>query len=117
MTHPTQPTPDAAQARPLFPPPVGWKRWLWAFSPALIVLPFLVLFGWEWKFLSWVGFLGGVLNAYFFSAMEVWRRGLPDWELRAVPVTLLVIAVNAGLVFVLERGLHWLGVSPVFGAG
>lgn len=116
MSDPSHSATNATGTRPLFTPPIGWKRWLWAFSPALIVLPFLVLFGWEWKFLSWVGFLGGILNAYFFSAMEVWRRGLPDWELRAVPVSLLVISVNALLVFAVERGLHLLGVSPLIGA-
>ncbi len=82
---------------------------LWVLSPTVILLPCLAFFGWSWSYLGWVVFFALLLNLYAFSAMNLWDRGVADWEMKAVPFTLALSVVNGALVVLIDTALRALG--------
>ena len=81
-----------------FPPIPLWVSVVWGISPAVILLSLIVLFTRQWPYLGWCAFLFGALNMYAFCAFHLCQKSVDDWELRAVPMTLLALVVNLGLV-------------------
>lgn len=92
-------------------PPRTWASVLWAISPTLIVLPCVLAFGRQWPYLGWLGFFAGALNMYAWSAMALWSRRVEHWEIRAVPLTLLMLIINAALLIAGEALLAAIGVG------
>lgn len=98
---------------------MGPRRWvsiLWGLSPAVVLLPCVVLFGRQWAYLGWAAFFAGMLNMYAWSATMLWSRRVEHWEIRAVPLTLLMLVINAVLVIGGEALLAAMGVGAGAGA-
>ena len=88
---------------------------LWGLSPALLVLPAIALFGRQWPYMGWLVFFAGALNMYAWSALLLWSKRGEHWEIRAVPLSLLMLVLNLVLVIAGEALLTALGIGA--GAG
>jgi len=76
--------------------PFLWKVgiFFWACSPASLMFGFVLMYGTNGSYLRWVAFLGGVMNLYVLSAYLVQRKGVEDWYVRAIPITLGFLVAN-----------------------
>ncbi|MGI9013741.1 MAG: hypothetical protein ACR2GY_05755 [Phycisphaerales bacterium] len=84
--------------QPPFPPLPLWLSIAWAISPAVIMLTCVLLFTRQWPYLGWVGFLAGVLNLFAWSAMHLCQRQVEHWEVKAVPLTFIMLLGNMALI-------------------
>jgi hypothetical protein len=89
--------PPANDQAPERRPPRRSVTVAWALSPAFVLLPCVVIFGRQWPYLGWLAFFAGVLNMYAWSAVMLWTRRIEHWEVRAVPLTLLMIVINLAI--------------------